>query len=158
MGQSSASTLNLTSELVISSGDLRLWHDLERTKEATSLEFDALEIQPPLRSLTFTRTIAYIENLSTADLFLVKPCGDVESPVGTKIGTMDAVVHNLFGKRLGNTCDWPPTIKLASGDLAKASLRIDLVPGLVSGDYPFQTEFEAVTANAPIEPPGGMVS
>ena len=158
VGQSSASTMNLTSELVISSGDLRLWHDFEKTKEATSLEFDALEIQPPLRSLTFTRTIAFVENLSTADLFLVKPCGDVESPVGTKIGSMDAVVHNLFGKRLGNTCDWPPTIKLASGDLAKASLRIDLVPGLVSGDYPFQTEFEAVTANMPIEPPGGMVS
>ena len=70
---------------------------------------------------------------------------------------MDAVVHTLGGDLLGNTCDVPGTVVIASGDLVRTELRIGLVPGLASGDYPFQTVFEAVSAVA-IHPPGGMVS
>ena len=51
-------------------------------------------------------------------------------------------------------------IKLTAGNLVRAELHIDLAPGLGSGDFSFETVFEAViiTADTPIDPPAGMVS
>ena len=147
VSQSTASTLTLSSSAVLSSGDLGLWHDKGKTNEVTSLQFEGFALQPPLRSLV-TPEVIYVENLSTADLFLVKPCGAVvDTTTNKQIGTMDAQVYalDLFrkAKLLGNACDWPPTVKLATGDMVRAELRIDLVEGLASGDYAFQTVFEA---------------
>ena len=160
VGQSAAGTLTLTSSAVLSTGDLGLWHDRGKTNPVTSLHFDAIALQPPLRSIV-TPVEVFVENLSTADRFLVKPCGAlVGSATAALIGTMDAVVHDLGGKRLGNTCDSPPTVKLTAGNLVRAELHIDLAPGLGSGDFSFETVFEAVliTADATIDPPAGMVS
>ena len=68
-------------------------------------------------------TTLFIENLTTGDLFLVKPCVEVvDSVSGTQVGTMDADVHALNGERLGNTCDWPPTVVLGSGDTLRADV------------------------------------
>ena len=160
VGQSAAGTLTLRSSAVLSSGDLGLWHDRGKTNVVTSLQFEGISVQPPLRSIV-TPVEVFVENLSTSDLFLVKPCGDIfDSTTAALIGTMDADVHDLGGKRLGNTCDSPPTVKLNPGNLVRAELGIDLVKGLASGDFRFDTLFEAVviTADAPIDPPAGMVS
>ena len=99
----------------------------------------------------------FVENKTTGDLYLVQPCGAIESRPGTVIGTMDAVVHTLGDEILGNTCDIPATVVITSGDLVRAELRIDLAPGLASGDYPFQTMFDVVS-HVSIQPPAGMVS
>ena len=160
VGQSAAGTLTLKSSAVLSTGDLGLWHDQAKTNAVTSLHFEAIALQPPLRSIV-TPVEVFVENLSNSDRFLVKPCGAIfDSTTAALIGTMDAQVHNLDGKRLGNTCDSPPTVKLTAGILVRAELHIDLAPGLGSGDFSFETVFEAViiTADTPIEPPAGMVS
>ena len=158
--RSEAGTLTLRSSAVLASGDLGLWHDRLKTNAVTSLQFEGIGVQPPLRSIV-TPVEVFVENLSTSDLFLVKPCGDIfDSATAALIGTMDAEVRGLDGKRLGNTCDSPPAVKLTPGTLVRAELHIDLAPGLGSGDFSFDTLFEAViiTADVPIEPPAGMVS
>ena len=160
VGQSAAGTLTLRSSAVLSSGDLGLWHDQGRTQPVTSFQFEGIALQPPLRSIV-TPVEVFVENLSTSDWFLVKPCGAIlDVTTAALIGTIDAVVRDLGGVRLGNTCDSPPTVKLTTGNLARAELHIDLVKGLGSGDFSFDTLFEAVliTADAPIDPPAGMVS
>ena len=145
VGQSAAGTLTLSSSAVVSSGDLALWHDRGKNAEVTSVQFEGLALQPPLSSIV-NPAVVYIENLSTADLFLVKPCGTlVDSATNTQIGSMDAEVFSLEGIRLGNTCDVPNRVKLSSGDLARTVLRIDLEGGLTSRDYGFLTVFEAVS-------------
>ena len=152
--------MTLKSSAVLASGDLGLWHDQAKTEPVTSLQFEGIALQPPLRSIV-TPVEVFVENPSTADLFLVKSCGPImDITTAALIGTMDAEVHNLDGKRLGNTCDSPPTVKLNPGTLVKATLGIDLAPGLASGDFSFDTLFEAViiTADATIDPPAGMVS
>ena len=112
VGQSAAGTLTLTSSAVLSTGDLGLWHDRGKSNAVTFLHFEAIALQPPLRSIVIPVEV-FVENLSTADRFLVKPCGAlVDSATSTPIGTMDAVVRDLGGKRLGNTCDSPPTVNL----------------------------------------------
>ena len=159
VNQSAADTLDLRSSVLQASGDhLGLWHDEAKTEPVTSLQFTKLQLQPPLRPIgpDMPRATVFVENMTTGDLYLVKPCGPVESPPGTVIGTMDAVVHTLGGDLLGNTCDDPRTVVIESGDLVRAELRIELIPGLASGDYPFQTGFEAVSQLG-IPPPPGMV-
>ena len=160
INQSSADTLTLRSSVLQASGDqLGLWHDEAKTDPVTSLQFRKLQIQPPLRPIGPDMSLAtvFVENMTTGDLYLVGPCGDVESPPGTTIGTIDTVVHNLGDSLLGNTCDVPATVVIVSGDLVKAEVRIELAPGLASGDYSFQTMFDAVSHVA-VEPPAGMVS
>ena len=152
--QSAANTLTLGSSVVLSSADLGLWNDKDRKEAVTFLQFEGALLKPPLVPIVRPEVV-YVENKSTADLFLVKPCGDVVSTSGANIGHMDAEVHDLKGNRLGNTCDSPATVKLVAGDLVRSHVRIDLAAGLTSGDYSFQTVFEAV---APIDPPAGMVS
>ena len=153
-GRSEANVLTLRSSAVLSSGDLGLWHDQGKTQPVTSLQFEGVALQPPLSSIVKPVDV-FIENLSTADmLFLVKPCGAVmDSTTNTQIGTMDAVVHDLGGVRLGNTCDSPPTVRLATGDLVTAELNIELVQGLGSGDFGFETVFEAVTSTSDVPAP-----
>ena len=157
--RSAADSLTLKSFVLQASGDhLGLWHDQARTQPVTSLEFRQLQVQPPLRPLGPSPTATvFIENLTTGDLYLVQPCGDIESPPGTKIGTMDAAVHTLGGDLLGNSCGEPATVIMAPGLLLEAQLRLELVPGLETGDYPFQTIFAAVSAIA-LPPPAGLVS
>ena len=160
VNQSVADTLTLRSSVLQASGDqLGLWNDQDKTEPVAALRFRKLRIQPPLRSIgpDMPRATVFVENTTTGDLYLVQPCGDIESPPGTVIGTMDAVVHTLGGDLLGNTCDVPATVIVASGDLLRVELRIELVPGLATGDYPFQAVFEAVSAAA-IPPPAGLVS
>ena len=159
VNQFSADAVTLRSSVLQVSGDqLGLWNDQDKTDPVTSLQFKKLQIQPPLRSIGPDMSLAtvFVENKTTGDLYLTQPCANVESPPGTVIGTMDAVVHNLAGDLMGNTCDVPATVIVVSGDLVRTELRIELVPGLVSGDYPFQTTFEAVS-HVPIVPPSGMV-
>ena len=160
VNQSSADTMTLRSSVLQVSGDqLGLWHDEVKTDTVTSLQFTKLRIQPPLRPIgpNMSQATVFIENRTTGDLYLTGPCGTVESPLGTVIGTMDAVVHTLGDVLLGNTCDVPATVIVSSGDLVRAVLRIELAPGLASGDYPFQTMFEVVSHVA-VPPPAGMVS
>ena len=80
----------------------------------------------------------------------------VETTSHTKIGAIDAVVYALDGTKLGSTCDKPPMAWLGSGDMVRAVLRLDLDPGLASGDYNFETLFLAEDLR--IRPPSGMVS
>ena len=160
VNQSAADTLTLRSSVLQATGDqLGLWNDQAKTNPVTSLSFKHLRIQPPLRSIgpELPQATIFVENLTTGDLYLVQPCGPVESPPGTVIGTMDATVHILAGDLLGNTCDVPNMVVIASGDLVRAELGIELAPGLASGDYAFQTRFEAVSQVA-VPPPAGMVS
>ena len=156
INRSSADTLTLKSSVLQASGDkLGLWQDQAKTQPVTSLEFRKLQVQPPLRPLgPGPQATVFIENMTTGDLYLVQPCGDVESPPGTRIGTMDTEVRTLGGDVFGNTCDVPV---MAPGQLLKAELKIELVPDLETGDYPFQTVFEAVSAIA-LPTPDGLVS
>ena len=159
VNQSAADTLDLRSSVLQASGDqLGLWHDEAKTDPVTSLEFSKLQLQPPLRTIgpDMPKATVFVENKTTGDLYLVQPCGAIESPPGTVIGTMDAVVHTLGGDVLGNICDLPATVGIASGDTVRAELRIDLAPGLASGDYPFQTMFDAAS-QVSTQPPAGMV-
>ena len=94
------------------------------------------------------KATVFIENMSTADLYLIKPCQNVEASSGAKVGTMDAVVFDLNKKKLGNTCDWPPTVKVNSGDLVRADVRIGLDAALGSGDYDLQTVFQGINQSA----------
>ncbi len=157
--RSEAGSLTLKSSAVLASGDLGLWHNQAKTNAVTSLQFEGIALQPPLRSIV-TPVEVFVENPSTADLFLVKPCGPImDITTAALIGTMDAEVHNLDGKRMGNTCDSPPTVVVSADQMVRAELHIDLAPGLASGDFTFDTLFEAViiTADVPIAPPAGMV-
>ena len=47
---------------------------------------------------------------------------------------------------MGNTCDFPFTVNLASGDMETANLRLHLIQGLLTGNYTFKTVFDAVTS------------
>ena len=144
MNHSAAGALSLRSSNVTSSDQLALWHDPGKTEPVTSLKFEALQLQPPLISLDMPEARIFVGNLTTGDLFLVKPCREVvDSASGVEIGSMGTDVHALNGDRLGNTCDWPPTVVLGSGDTVRADVRIDLVESLATGDYSFQTVFEA---------------
>ena len=101
--RSVSSSLDLTSSVVVlSSGDLELWQDVERTKKVTSLEFQGLQLQAPLRSLVLTEVV-FIENRSTGDLEIIEPCRDVDSDDSPPvlIGSMEAALHDLRGRRLG---------------------------------------------------------
>ena len=153
---SSADTLSL--DTVIFSGDnLGLWHDQAGTQPVTSIQFEVADLQPPLGSADRTGTTLYVQNLSTADMFFVEPCGPVfDTTTTAQIGTMDTSVFALNGVSLGNTCARPPQVLLKTGDIVRARVRVDLVDGLVSGDYSFKTTFRA--DSGPIPPPAGMVS
>lgn len=166
-GQSAADSVTLQSQALVISGDLKLWSDVNRTSEVTSLRYEFQVTQPPLRALTIPLGIQeiFIENMSPVDLWLRRPCGDVESSPGVKIGFMDARVYALdifgqFERFLGNTCDFPRRAKLEARGIVRAEVRFDAVGGLDPGNYNFQTVFEAVdsTADLPAVPPAGMVS
>ena len=167
-GQSDADSVTLQSQALVTSGDLKLWSDRNRTSEVTSLRFELPPVtQPPLRLLTVPLVIQelFIENISTVDLWLRRPCGDVESSPGVKIGTMDVRVYELdffgqFERFLGNSCDFPRRAKLRAGDMVRAEVRFDAITDLAPGTYNFQTVFDAVrsTADLPAVPPAGMVS
>ena len=149
VNQSAASTLTLSSSAVLSSADLAIWEDDRKTKPVTSLKFEGVLVQPPLRSLGMPKATVFIQNLSTSDdLYLIKPCQKVDTSSGTQVGTMDSIVFNLNKKKLGNTCDWPPTVKIIRGELVRADVRIGLDPNLASGDYNFQTVFQGINQSA----------
>ena len=99
---SSADTFSL--DTVVSSGDnLGLWHDQAGTQPVTSIQFEVADLQPPLGSADRTGTTLYVQNLSTADMFFVEPCGAVfDITTSAQIGTMDASVFALNGVSLGN--------------------------------------------------------
>ena len=142
-GRSEASTLSLVSSIALSTGDLELWHDEAKTKPVTSLQFSGVSAKAPIRPWVEIETV-FIHNLTTADLFLVHPCGGlVDSVSTTAIGTMDAAVHDLKGNFMGNTCDFPPTVVVSADHTVRADLHIELIQGLASADYAFQTRFEA---------------
>ena len=153
---SSADTLSL--DTVVFSGDnLGLWHNQAGTQPVTSIQFEVADLQPPLGSADRTGTTLYVQNLSTADMFFIEPCGAVfDITTSAQIGTMDASVFALNGVSLGNTCARPPKVLLKTGDIVRAKVRVKLVEGLVSGDYSFTTVFKA--DSGPIPPPAGMVS
>ncbi len=143
VSRSVASNLNLTSTVqVLSSGDMGLWRDINRTEELTSLDFKGVLLQPPMIPRVQTEVV-FIENLSTGDLELVEPCRNVESPPGTKIGSMNARISDLRGSHLGWMCD-RPGVKLLQGQMVRGTVLIELEPGLASGDYPFEAVFGAV--------------
>ena len=105
VSRSIADTLTLRSSVLQASGDqLGLWLNEAKTEPVTSLQFRKLQIQPPLRSIGPDKSLAtvFVENKTTGDLYLVEPCGAVESPPGTVIGTMDAVIHTLGDTLVGN--------------------------------------------------------
>ena len=142
-GRSEASTLSLVSSIALSTGDLELWHDEAKTKPVTSLQFSGVSAKAPIRPWVEIETV-FIHNLTTADLFLVHPCGGlVDSVSTTAIGTIDAAVHDLKGNFMGNTCDFPPTVVVSADHTVRADLHIELIQGLASADYAFQTRFEA---------------
>ena len=47
VNQSAASTLTLSSSAVLSSADLAVWEDQQKTKPVTSLKFEAILLHPP---------------------------------------------------------------------------------------------------------------
>ena len=156
------STLSLSAAVVISGDNLGLWHDKAKTQPVTSLEFTGAKLHPPLESRSIPEVWVYIENRSSIDLTLIAPCGDVESPPGTRIGNMDTPLFDIpTGIDLGNTCD--KNVKLAPGQMVKANPHIHLVSGLASGDYSFTTVFGATgttetAAPTAVQPPPVMVS
>ena len=138
------STLSLSSAVVISGDNLGLWHDEAGTDPVTSLEFQSVQFQPPLDSLSNEAGVwVFVENRSDIDLTLIAPCGDVESPPGTVIGRMDTGLYRIGSQeRIGNTCDRDVT--LAPGEMVRANTHIHLEDGLADGDYNFTTVFGAV--------------
>lgn len=157
--ESAASTLTLRSSVAVPSGDsIVVWQDQGRSAQVTTLKFLGGVPQPPLRPKPFVGPVTvFIENFSTSDLVVRQPCGPVkETSSHTRIGAIDAVVYALDGTKLGSTCDRPPMARLASGDMVRAEVRLDLDLGVGSGDYSFETLFRAVDLR--IQPPSGMVS
>ena len=88
------STISLGMAVVISGDNLGLWHDEEKTLPVTSLEFNVVQLQPPLDNFSVSGnrlySNIYIENRSDIDLTVIAPCGVVESPPGTIIGGIGA--------------------------------------------------------------------
>ena len=76
---------------------------------------------------------------------LTEPCRDVyellsPTETGDKLGSMNAELRHLNGDHLGWMCD-RPGVMLSQAQLVEARVRIDLVQGLASGDYAFETVF-----------------
>ena len=157
VNQSVADTMTLRSSVLQASGDqLELWHDRAKTNPVTSLSFQHLRIQPPLRSIgpDMPQATIFVENVTTGDLYLVGPCGNAVSPQGTILGFLDALVSGGPNELKGSTCN---AVRLPPGQLFEVQVSIELAPGLAAGDYAFQTVFEAVSQVA-VPPPAGMVS
>ena len=151
------STLGIRSAVVISGDNLALWHDQGKTKPVTSLEFVALQLQPPLKAIDRPGVLIYIQNKSSGDLTLIEPCRDVESPPGTVLGSMDASLHDIpTDDRIGDTCD--QRVTLPPGKMVKADVHIHLQPGVASGDYTFTTVFGAVSTTGDLPPAPGPVA
>ena len=156
------STLAVRSTVVLSGDNLGLWHDEDKTRPVTSLEFRSFQLQPPLDNLSNTSNRVYsnifIENRSDITLTVVAPCGDVESPPGTVIGQIGAdLVDVVTGEYLLSACTAENTV--APGGLLSAGVFIDMEPGLAEGEYSFTTVFGAIgTDEVAIPPPAGMVS
>ena len=137
--------LTLRPSPVVSGVELALWHDQKKTDQVAALQFQTLsaaDLQVP----TVEPETVFVQNLSDADTFLLKPCGDLESLTGTVVGFTSADVYDLDGKLVGNTCDWPPTARLSREGMVRAEVHVDLVEGLATGDHDVRTVFEAANS------------
>ena len=136
-------TMTMSSAVVISDDNLGLWHDQAGTDPVTSLEFTGVQFQPPLDSISDAPGVwVFIENRSDIDLTLIAPCGDVDSPPGTRIGSMDVDLVDIpSGDSIGNTCDRDVT--LAPGEMVRGDVHIHLEGLLGDGHYDFSTVFGA---------------
>ena len=150
------SKLTLGSAVVISGDNLALWHDAEKTKPVTSLEFATIELQPPLMTGSLQPEVwIYTENKSEVTLAFIDPCRDVEG-----VGSLRAEFFDILtGSKLGEACG--KQVSLNPGQIARTRVFMFLRSDLESGEYEFTTVFGAVGAvDGPtaIQPPDGMVS
>ena len=134
---------------VLSSSDLGLYHDREAAIPATSLQFTALNLQPPLIPRVPDETV-YIRNESDPgiELTLIEPCREVRDAVsGSRIGFMNPQIFDIGGQHRGDVCEGQ---RLAPGEMVRALVNIhDLEPGLQPGEYPFTAVFGAVGSDVP---------
>ena len=91
------SKLELRSAAVISGENLGLWHDREKTKPVTFLNYVGVTLEQPLEGAFDPKAVVYVENLSTMELTVLEPCSDVESD-GTLIGHMEADLNECFDR------------------------------------------------------------
>ena len=145
VGRNIPSNLRLESAVVINGDLLGLWFDEAMTEPVTSLEYAGVKLHPPLESFVagLPHIPVYIQNNSGIALTLIAPCGEIESSSGIKIGRIAADAYDtVTGSYLGNTCD--NNVILASGDLIRAVVQLELESDLASVDYRFATVFGAL--------------
>ena len=124
-------TITVSPVVVLSSGDLGLYHDPEGANTVTSLNFRVADFQLPLRQVVGPEII-YIRNESSVNLTLIEPCREVVVG-GQRIGFINPRLHSLQnGDHLGSVCD--RDVGLSPGEMVSADVDIhDLGPRLAPG-------------------------
>ena len=149
------STVSLGTAVVLPDENLALWHDAERTQPVTSLEFNGVQLQPPLDGFSppeSPRVDIYIENLSDIELSLIAPCDSVHTPDGDRIGFIGAEHFDPVTREfLFSACQG--TFVLAPGQMLQAVIEIHAIdPGIPPGEYSFTTVFGAIGEGEVPEP------
>ena len=131
--------------VVVGEGTLGLYHDREATQAVTSLQFEGLDLQPPMRSLVRSENI-YLKNESAIELTLIEPCRNVfdqDDESGQRLGHQDVLIRDIETNNvLANMCD--RTMVLAPESMFKLEVVLCCQIGLPPGDYSFTTVFGAI--------------
>lgn len=148
---------NLTEAQVLAGPGLHVSWDEAGNDQVTGLEFEWVELLPPLESDDHSRHMVFLRNDSDIELKIVGPCDDFfDENTGRHIGFVE--MFRADGQD-GGSCPWHTEWFISPGQVIRGEVEAETDEGgeteVGPGSYPFTVVFGAIGQDDDGSPPPG---